>query len=107
MPFELIAYEQPHHRGGYATEVLIGLVTTVQGWAAEHGVDTTTRHTSEIKKHALGKGRGSKLAMMLACEKKFGFEPIDDNHADAVWLLDLVRSELDGNEAKHGGLMDF
>ena len=96
-PFELVAYEQPHHRGGHSTEVLVGMATTVQGWAAEYGVEMTTRHSSEIKRHALGKGRGSKLAVMLACEKKFGFEPIDDNHADAIWLLDLVRSELDGH----------
>jgi len=96
-PFGLIAYEQAHHRGGHATEVLVGMATTVQTWAAEHGVETTTRHSLQIKKHALGKGRGTKLAMMLACEKKFGIEPRDNNHADAVWLLDLVRSELGGN----------
>jgi len=95
-PFNLIAYEQAHHRGGHATEVLIGMSTTVQAWAAEHGVETTVRNTSEIKKHALGKGRGSKLAMCLAAERKFGFEPINDDHADALWLLDLVRNELDG-----------
>lgn len=93
-PIELIVYEQPHHRGGAATEVLVGMVTTVQAWAAEHGKETTSRQSSEIKRHALGKGRGSKLAMMLACEKKFGFEPINDDHADALWLLDLVVEEL-------------
>ena len=70
------------------------MVTTVQAWAAEHGKETTSRQSSEIKRHALGKGRGSKLAMMLACEKKFGFEPINDDHADALWLLDLVMEEL-------------
>lgn len=99
-PFELIAYEQPllHHAGGHAAEVLFGLATHVQGWAAEHGIETTTRTPGEIKKYALGKGRGSKLAMVLACERKFGFEPIDDNHADAMWLLDLVKKELDDGE---------
>jgi len=93
-PFELIAYEQAHHRGGHATEVLVGMATTVQAWAAEHGVETTTRQSVEIKKHALGKGKGSKLSMMLACEKKFGIEPQDDNHADALFLLSLVMSDL-------------
>ena len=93
-PFELVAYEQPHHRGGHSTEVLVGMATHVQGWAAEHGVETTTRHSAEIKRHALGKGRGSKLAVKLACEKKFGIEPIDDNHADAMFLLSLVMEEL-------------
>ena len=99
-PFGLIAYEQAHHRGGYATEVLIGLATTVQAWAAEHGVETTSRRSGEIKMHALGTAKGTKLAMMLACEKKFGIEPRDDNHADAIWLLDLVRSGLDSHVDK-------
>lgn len=94
-PFELIAYEQPHHRGGYPTEVLFGMVTTVQAWAAERGKETTARHSAEIKRHALGKGRGSKLAMMMACEREFGIEPIDNNQADALWLLSLIRSELE------------
>ncbi len=92
--FGLIAYEQPHHRGGYATEVLVGMATTVQAWAAEHGVETTTRQSWEIKMHALGKKSGSKLAMMLACEKKFGIEPQNDDHADALFLLSLVMSDL-------------
>lgn len=93
--FGLIVYEQPHHRGGRSTEVLVGMATTVQAWAAEHEVETTVRHSSEIKRHALGKGRGSKLAMVLMAEKKFGFEPFDDNHADALWLLDLIEEELE------------
>ena len=94
IPFELIVYEQPLHRGGHATEVLVGMATTVQAWAAEHGVETTTRRPDEIKKYALGKGKGSKLSMILACEKKFGIEPQDDNHADALFLLSLVMSDL-------------
>jgi len=93
-PFDLIVYEQPHHRGGHSTEVLVGMVTTMQAWAAEHGVETTARHSGEIKRHALGKGRGSKLAMQLMAEREFGFEVIDHNHADALWLLDLAKSEL-------------
>ena len=97
-PFDLIAYEQPHHRGGHATEVLVGMVTTVQAWAAEHEVEVTARHTSSLKKHALGSKKGrrkwSKLAMKLAAERKWGIDVIDDDHADALWLLDLVQKEL-------------
>ena len=96
-PFDLIAYEQPHHRGGRATEVLLGLATTVQGWAAENGKEVTTRSTSELKKHATGKGKASKLSMMLSAERKFGREPEDDNEADAMWLLDLVKRETEGS----------
>ena len=95
-PFELVAYEQPHHRGGHATEVLVGMVTRVQSFAVEKGIEVTSRHSAEIKKHALGKGRGSKLAMRLSAEVKWDREIATDDEADALWLLSLVQSELEG-----------
>jgi Holliday junction resolvasome RuvABC endonuclease subunit len=99
-PFELVAYEQPHHlRSGAATEVLVGLLTRVQEWCAERGlegmrIEHTNQSPTEVKKHAVGKGKASKLAMMLAAERKWGFEPKTDDEADALWLLDLVKKEL-------------
>ena len=95
-PFSLIAYEQPHHRGGAATEVLVGMVTKVQEWCAERGVEHTNRHSSQIKKHALGGGKGSKLAMRLAAEVRWKRDVETDDEADALWLLSLVQSELEG-----------
>ena len=101
-PFRLVAYEMPIHRGGAATEVLLGLQTKVQEWCAEKNlslpeeqtIEYTRRTPKEVKKHATGRGNASKTAMKLAAEKRWGFEPIDDNHTDALWLLDLVQKEL-------------
>lgn len=94
-PVELIAYEQAHHRGGAATHVAHGMIACVESVAAERGIELTSRHTATIKKHALGKGRGDKSDMMQAA-RKMGWHPADDNEADALWLLDLVKSELSG-----------
>jgi len=49
---------------------------------------------TEIKKHAIGKGRGSKDVITEAAEKRWpDIEIIDHNHADALWLLDLATKE--------------
>jgi len=93
-PFDLIAYEQPHYRGGHSTEVLVGMITKVQEWAAERGIETTSRHSGEIKKHALGKGRGTKLAMRLKAEVRWGKVIDSDDESDALWLLDLVQMDI-------------
>jgi len=92
-PFDLVVYEQPHLRGGAATEVLAGMVGILQAWAAEHGIETAMRHSREIKMHATGKGNASK-DMMIEAAKERGWNPEDDNEADALWLLDLMKKEL-------------
>ncbi|MGA2260608.1 MAG: hypothetical protein ABSH28_04130 [Acidobacteriota bacterium] len=36
---DLIVYEQPHHRGGAATEVAAGFSTRAQEFCARHGIE--------------------------------------------------------------------
>lgn len=103
-PFDLVAYEQPHYRGGHATEVLAGMVARVQEFTAQHGIEITSRHTAEVKKHATGKGNANKPEMVAAAVARWpADEIIDDNHADALWLLDLVQRELGAAPAAEGG----
>ena len=97
-PVDLIAYEQAHHRGGAATHAAHGLIACVEEVAAVLNIEVTARHTGSIKKHAKGAGKGkmNKLAMVRAAAVRWpNMKIIDDNHADALWLLDLVREELD------------
>ncbi len=95
VPTNVIAYEQAHHRGGAATHVAHSLISAVETIAAERKIELTSRHTASIKKHALGKGRGDKDQMMAAARAKWGDDAIiDDNQADALWLLDLATKEL-------------
>lgn len=83
----VVFYEQAHHRGGAATEYAVGCVATVQAWCAEYGIEHAAVHSATIKKHATGKGNAPKDAVMAAMRRR-GFEPIDDNEADALALLD-------------------
>lgn len=84
----LIAYEQPHHRGGHATEVAHGFSTRLQEFAAGiDGCDCVSVHSATLKKAATGSGRAGKSEMIQAARARWGVEPADDNHADALCIL--------------------
>lgn len=94
-PFDIAAYEQAHHRGGAATHSAHGFISTLEAWAAERGVELTSRQTGEIKRHATGKWKAGKDEMVAAANKRWPNVTIEtDDQADALWLLDLVLTEL-------------
>ena len=90
---DVIVYEQAHHRGGAATACCVGLVTEVLAFAAEHGIETMSAHTATLKKFATGSGRAKKKDMMRAA-RMYGWDPADDNEADAELLLEYAQVEL-------------
>lgn len=90
---DVITYEQAHHRGGAATAVCAGLVTEVMAFAAEHGIELMPVHTCSLKKWATGKGNASKEDMTAAA-RIWGWDPQDDNEADAALLLEYALCEL-------------
>ncbi len=92
---DVLVYEQAHHRGGAATAVCVGLVTTAQSFAAEHDIELMPVHTASLKKWATGKGNASK-EMMIEAARVRGWQPQDDNEADAELLLDYAISTLTG-----------
>lgn len=85
---EIIIYERPHHRGGSATEVLVGLSTRVQEVAAKNKIEYKAVHTTTLKKFFTGSGRASKKDMIKEAKKRFPEQNIqDDNQADALSVL--------------------
>jgi hypothetical protein len=96
----MIVYEQPNHRGGAATEVLVGLVTHMQSFCAPRGFDHAAVEISVLKKHAAGKGNASKEEMIAAANEILNgqrSEPItSDDEADAICLLNYAERELFG-----------
>jgi Holliday junction resolvasome RuvABC endonuclease subunit len=83
---DMIIHEQAHHRGGPATACCVGLVTEVQAFAADQGIELMPVHTATLKKFATGSGRANKADMINAAIK-MGWAVTDDNEADAVLLL--------------------
>ena len=90
----LVAYEQPHHRGGRSTEVLVGLVAKTQEFCAANGFEHTAVHSATLKKFATGGGRSNKEQMVRTATEKFGKTPQDDNEADALWLMSWASEEV-------------
>ena len=96
---EVIAFEVPSvARGKKANLNGLKLGTKLQAiieriTESTDGMESIGKNLSEIKKHATGKGNASKDDMLVAARERFG-EVVDDNHADALWLLDLIKTEL-------------
>lgn len=94
--FNLVVYEQTHHRGGAATEVAAGFATRVQEFCAEWEIEHAAVHSATLKKFATGSGRGDKFAMTESAIARgwLGKREYDDNEVDAVCLLRYALAEL-------------
>ena len=83
--------EVRRHAATDAAHIYGGLMATLTAWCEQRGVPYQGVPVGTIKKHATGKGNASK-DMMIAAARGRGFDPRDDNEADALailhWALD-------------------
>ena len=99
-PTALVVYEQAaDHKSNAATHVSHSMIGVVEEELSCVGIELTSRSNSTIKAHAkkLGevKGKMNKPRMEQVAENRWpSVELIDDNHADALLLLDLILKEL-------------
>ena len=77
------------HKGVDASHVYGGLLATLTAWCEEQGLPYEGIGVGAIKKHATGKGNANKEAMIEAC-RALGYDPVDDNEADAIHLYRYV-----------------
>lgn len=90
---DLVIYERVSGRFKAAISVSAELAGTIKLCCEDLGVEYRAFSAKEIKRHATGKGNCGKPAMMESAEKKWpNINIIDDNHADALWILDLANS---------------
>lgn len=92
--FDVIVYEQAHHRGGPPTEICVNLTGRAQEYAAKIGAECMSIHTATLKKAITGKGRASKEDMMEYFAEKRHVNAQDDNEADAFALLMYAMRDL-------------
>jgi Holliday junction resolvasome RuvABC endonuclease subunit len=92
---DLVVYEQASQRGGPATEILVGFTTHLQSVCYMKKIEHVAIRADHIKIFATGKGKAEKDEMMKACAAKLGIMPIDDNHADALWILEFGKAHYD------------
>lgn len=78
--------EVRRHVGTDAAHVFGGLLATLTAWAETAGVPYQVVPVGTIKRLATGNGNASKDAMTAAARAR-GFDPADDNEADAIGIL--------------------
>jgi len=84
---ELVVYEQPHARGGAATDILVGMSTRVMEYCAVRGIEYRMVHPATVKKWATGKGNSKKPEMQAEAGRRAGREFDSDDEADAFLLM--------------------
>ena len=72
----------------------VGMVTRVQEVCEIFDVKYTPVHSGTLKKFATGKGNASKERMLELAIETWGAQIIDDNEADARWLLYYAQKEI-------------
>jgi hypothetical protein len=77
------------HRGVAAAHAYGGFVAHLTAWAEATKTPYRGVPVGTIKRHVTGKGNAGKDAVITAV-RALGFDPADDNEADALALLDWV-----------------
>ena len=90
--------EVRRHVATDAAHVYGGLLGTLTSWCEQHGVPYSGIPVATIKKAATGKGNADKAAMIAAI-RRVGFDPRDDNEADAIALLRYVSPQAAAPES--------
>lgn len=95
---ELVVFEAarncaPKMQG--ALVVQAELQGVIKRWGEVNKIDYRGFSPAEVKKFATGFGNASKGEMMAAAAARWpDVKLVDDNHADALWILDLMRHAL-------------
>ncbi len=74
------------HRGVAASHCYAGFLAHLTAWAEANKIPYQGVPVGTIKRHIAGKGNADKAAV-IAAVKALGFNPADDNEADALALL--------------------
>ncbi len=99
-PTEFVFFEQPMgFTSGQNNSLRYGYIAVLRQCARQHGIGQEGFAPTTIKKH-LVKGNASKDQIIDAVTKK-GFNPKDDNEADAIALALLI------TESKYSGTVCF
>jgi len=91
-----VVYEEVHaHAAVEAAHVFGGLQAILQTTCLNLGIEYKGVGVGTIKKHATGNGHSKKDTMVVSASLKFkSVNVIDDNHADALWLLDYAKNTI-------------
>ena len=78
--------EVRRHLGTDASHIYGGFLAGLTAWCEQQGIAYQGVPVGTIKRFATGRGNADKQAMIAAIRER-GFEPADDNEADAIAIL--------------------
>mgnify|MGYP005857152353 CR=1 FL=1 len=95
---ERVVFEEVRaHASTDSSHVYGGFLATLTAWCEQRGVPYEGVPVGTIKRFATGRGNADKAAMIAAIRAR-GFDPVDNNEADAIALL-LWATEGHGGHA--------
>lgn len=84
--------EVRNHKGVDAAHIYGGLMAHLTEWCESNEIPYSGHPVGSIKNFATGKGNANKDAV-IAAVKSWGFEPADDNEADALAIYHMVAAD--------------
>lgn len=90
---ETIVFENAARQMGHAAYIFNGMKAILELHAYEQGLKLASIHVTTVKKLFTGDGRASKQDIIDKC-KSLGYDPVDDNHADAIALYYAYKEKL-------------
>ena len=91
---DLVVYEDVRaHMGVTAAHLYGGWIAAIQTFCEDNGIPYTGVGVGTIKAHWTGKGTAKKQAMIDEARKR-GFNPKDDNEADALAILQYAIDKI-------------
>lgn len=105
-PSQVVFEEVRQHAATDAAHVYGGLMAVVTKWCESEGIPYQGVSVGTIKKFWTGKGNGKKEAMIAEARRR-GFDPYDDNEADALALLHYWINEGITNKSQQCDLAEM
>jgi crossover junction endodeoxyribonuclease RuvC len=75
-----------------AAHIYGGLLAILSEECERRNIPYSGVPVGSIKRHATGKGNADKEKMLTFARARWGKIVTDDNHADALWILDYVQN---------------
>ncbi len=97
MKLKVVVYEMPmiyrskKRTPNFISFEMLGVVKLV---CLDKGIKMRGFQAAKIKKFATGNGAAAKPDMEKFCKLRYGIDPVDDNHADALHLYHYAVQEL-------------
>ena len=98
-PIDAVFFEEVRrHLGTNAAHIYGGFLAHLTAWCEQKSIAYEGVPVGTIKRHATGKGNANKDAV-IAAVRDLGFDPTDDNEADALAILSWALANRFGEAA--------